>query len=263
MPDFDIGLEERLGKARTSGELSPVPAAEPKLADAYAIQKAVFVQGGASLAGWKIGLTAEPPRIALGADSPAAGRLAATDILPDGSSIEFSGAEMYAEAELVVELVRDLPPANAPYSREAVAAAIGSVRSGIEIVRSRFASTDLSLGLLVADNVMAHALVVGPALSHGWQDGYADMDAVLERLGEERVEGSTTRVMGDPLNALVWLANWSCEQEGGLKAGQLVATGTCTGATEIHAGDTVVVQLGDLGKVQVSITDGTIEGDRK
>jgi 2-keto-4-pentenoate hydratase len=263
MLDSDVGLAEMLRNACAGGELPPVPSTEPALADAYAIQRAVFVQGDVPIAGWKIGLTAEPPRVALGADSPAAGRLAAADILPDGSRIGFSGAEMYAEAELVVELARDLPPVGAPYSREAVAAAVGSVRSGIEIVRSRFASTELSLGLLVADNVMAHALVVGEPVSQGWQTGYGDMDAVLERLGEERVEGSTTRVMGDPLNALVWLANWLCEQEGGLKAGQLVATGTCTGATEIHAGDTVVVQLGDLGKAQVSITDGAIEGDKK
>jgi len=263
MLDSDIGLEELLAKARAGGELPPVPEAEPALGDAYAIQRAVFARGGAPIAGWKIGLTAEPPRIALGANSPAAGRLAAADILAGGSEIEFSGAEMYAEAELVVELARDLPSAGAPYSREAVAAAIGSVRAGIEIVRSRFAETGLPLGLLVADNVMAHALVVGEPMSQGWQDGYADMGAVLERLGEERVEGSTTRVMGDPLNALVWLANWLCEQDGGLKAGQLVATGTCTGATEIHGGDTVVVQLGDLGKVQVSITNSAIEGDKK
>jgi 2-keto-4-pentenoate hydratase len=248
------GLASRLRFADRMGKLLPLPRHLPSLEEAYAIQREIQSYSRLPVMVWKLGLTAEEPRAALGAQTPAVGRLSASAIYSDRSTITFSGSEMFAEAELVFEMARDLPDTGAPYTRETVSVALKGIYAGIEIARSRFVHSDLPLSLLVADNVMGHGLLLGTRLSDRWEDQFAEMPVILSRNGESQTEGSTSRVMGNPLDALVWLANWLCEQgEGGLKREQLVASGTCTGVTEIFPGDTVSASFVGREDARVSL----------
>jgi 2-keto-4-pentenoate hydratase len=227
----------------------------PPLADAYAIQRSLHARSHLPVMVWKLALTSASARTELDADAPAVGRLPASGIYCDGSEVTFVGTEMFAEAELVFELGRDLPPEGAPYGRETVAAALKGIYPGIELARSRFVDSDLPLGLLVADNALAHGLVLGRKLSDGWLDGYADIPVTLLRNGRPAVTGSTGRVMGDPLDALVWIANWLCQNgEGGLLREQLVASGSCTGVTEVFPGDTIVADFNGTADARVSLS---------
>jgi 2-keto-4-pentenoate hydratase len=247
-------LEEQLRDSRRLGHAVALPAAPPPLDRAYAVQRAVHAAARLPVMVWKLGLTAEPPRQALGATEPVVGRLPASGIFSDRSEIAFVGEEMFAEAELVFELGQDLPPDGAPYTPERVIPAIKGLYAGIEIVRTRFVHSDLPLELLVADNVMAHGLVLGTRLATAWDDRFADLPVALTRNGAERASGSTARVCGDPLAALVWLANWACRNgEGGLCREQLVASGSCTGVTEIHPGDSLVATFAGTDGAHVTL----------
>jgi len=247
-------IAELLWQARVSGRPVSVPAVVPSLAQAYDIQRTLHCRCDLPVMVWKLGLTAEAPRAAFGSDSPVVGRLPSSAIYCDRGEVAFAGNAMFVEAELVFELGWDLPPERAPYDRGTVAGALKGIYAGIEIVRSRFAEMDLPLGLLVADNVVAHGLVLGRKLSTRWDDGFADMPVTLQRNGEPPVSGSTAWAMGNPLDALVWIANWLCENgEGGLRREQLVASGTCTGATEVFAGDRVSVDFAGAGGACVSL----------
>ena len=161
---------------------------------------------------------------------------------------------MFAEAELVFELGHDLPEQAHPYTRSDLCAALKGVYAGIEIVRSRFENSDLSLTQLVADNSMAHGLVLGNKIADGWDDRFSNLPASLALNGEKPTSGSTALVYGNPLDALVWLANWLRANEGEtLKREQLVASGTCTGATEFHPGDTISVCFDQKEMARVSV----------
>lgn len=259
MSDHTHRLEESLAAAsRSPAQPAPWPTEEPTLDQAYDVQRRMMTAASLPIMVWKLGLTGEGPREAYGAAEPAVGRLPASAIFNDRSDIAYRGNEMYAEAELVFEMGADLPALDRPYTRDDVAGALMGVYAGIEIVRTRFATSDLTLPLLVADNVMAHGLVLGRKLAHGWEDRFADMPVALARgpngAWAETVEGSTTRVMGNPLDALVWLANWLRKNEGcSLTREQLVASGTCTGATNIFAEDTVRVDFDGVEGVRVTL----------
>ena len=235
--------------------LAPVPDEDVALDHAYAIQRSLHSRSQLPVMVWKLALTAPAPREAHGALEPVVGRLPASAIYTSRSEIRFAGTEMYAEAELVFELAEDLPPAAAPYTRDSVCRALKGTYAGIEIASTRFRHSELPLGLLVADNAMGHGLVLGDRLAPGWEDHFADWPVSLSRNAENPVQGSTARVMGNPLDALVWLANWLCEKgEGGLRREQLVATGSCTGITQIFPNDIVTASFGTDEAVRVAIS---------
>lgn len=232
-----------LDKARRSGCKAALPNGRLSLAQAYAVQAALFAAGGADLAGWKIGLTGQAIRDAMGAVEPAAGMLASADILRGPASATLDGDEHYVEAELVFEIAADLLPSSAPFSHGDVVAVIGAVHVGIELVQSRFVSSDLPLDLLIADNCMADRLLVGDKVADHWDDRFADLGMTLYGPGEGIVHGSTAAVMGNPLDAVTWLANHLARRGMGLRQGQLVSSGTCTGATLVKPGDRVTADL--------------------
>tara|TARA_A100001391_G_scaffold119169_4_gene81011 strand:- start:9240 stop:10043 length:804 start_codon:yes stop_codon:yes gene_type:complete len=224
--------------------VAALPQDVPALGEAYAIQRQVFAQSHMPVMVWKLGLTSDGARAHFGVDEPAVGRLSASAIYASNSAVTYFGPEMYAEAELVVELAKDLPEKTGPYTRDDICEAIGGIYAGIEIVRSRFTPADLPLPLLVADNVMGHGLVWGQKLADRWEDRFAGMPVTLTLDADEPVTGSTSLVLGNPLDAVVWLANWLRDTEGErLRAEQLIATGTCTGATLFHAGNTIRVDF--------------------
>jgi 2-keto-4-pentenoate hydratase len=73
----------------------------------------------------------------------------------------------------------------------------------------------------------------------------------LEVDGERRAEGLGSAVMGDPIEALVWLANHLSRRAIGLRAGEIVTTGSCTGITKVDAGAEVRADFGNLGTLTV------------
>ncbi|MBB3859389.1 2-keto-4-pentenoate hydratase [Novosphingobium hassiacum] len=247
-------LESLLVRARSTGASLALPSQALSLAEAYHVQRAVMRTSELPVMVWKLGLTSLPAREAFGADMPAVGRLAASAILNTGSEARHVWPEVYAEAELVFELGQDLPPTDSPYTRATVLPAIKAIYGGIELAASRFQTTDLPLGLFVADNAMGHALVLGNRLSFQWEDHFGDMPVTIATNGHVRVNGSTVRVMGNPLDALVWLANWLCENgEGGLRREQLVASGSCTGATLVNAGDVIVAGFDGIDAARITL----------
>jgi 2-keto-4-pentenoate hydratase len=57
-------------------------------------------------------------------------------------------------------------------------------------------------------------------------------------------------VLGDPHNALAWLANHLAAAGKGLHAGQIVLTGSLVKTVWLNAGDHVTMELAGLGRVE-------------
>ena len=73
--------------------------------------------------------------------------------------------------------------------------------------------------------------------------------------GRKVAEGSGAAVLGHPLEALAWLANDLSGHGIGLKAGQIVTTGTCCGFHPLKAGDEALADYGELGTVRVTVVE--------
>jgi 2-keto-4-pentenoate hydratase len=58
---------------------------------------------------------------------------------------------------------------------------------------------------------------------------------------------------GDPVRLLAWLANEGARSLGGLRAGQWVTTGSCTGTVMVAPGTVVVAELSGLGRAEVQL----------
>ena len=65
-------------------------------------------------------------------------------------------------------------------------------------------------------------------------------------------EGTIRFPICDDLATLTWLANHLSQRAIGLKAGDIVTTGTCTTPPAIAPGDRVVAEFVDLGQVRVA-----------
>jgi 2-keto-4-pentenoate hydratase len=78
-------------------------------------------------------------------------------------------------------------------------------------------------------------------------------DVVLSQAGAEIERGPCARVLGDPLRAVLALANAQPLPAGGLRKGQIVMTGTCTRPVLLTAGD-YVADFGSLGKLSLRVS---------
>lgn len=236
-----------LSDARRHGRRVAPPRDAITVREAYALQEAVFAERAVPVAGWKIGLTGKGIRKALGTDVPAAGRLADSDIMRSPARAVIGGGEYYVEGELIFVIGARLPYSGGAFSCEEVAGAVSALHVGIELVTSRFDTTDLPLDLLIADNCMADRVLVGNKVANTWEDRFSDMSMTLTSAGNQVTHGTTAAVMDSPLVALTWLANWLAGQGRALEPGQLVSSGTCTGVTAVTPGDKVSVDIAGLG----------------
>jgi 2-keto-4-pentenoate hydratase len=245
--------------ARAGGLLPRLPphAAPPDLDSGYAIQARVQTERGAPIHGYKIGMTDPAARRAAGLDAPILGRLARNDVRWAPAKIAVGDHHIrIVEAEVIFEIGADLAPGKTPVTAADVAAATSALYAGIEVCNSRFMEDDVDWPSVVADNSNADLLIVGERLD---EDA---LDALLQgrelpvslALGGMREEGSTARVCGNPLDAVAWLANALAARGESLRAGQLVASGACTGLTEAGYDEPVVATFGAQASARMEFT---------
>ena len=79
------------------------------------------------------------------------------------------------------------------------------------------------------------------------------MQVTLTVNGNHVREGSGANVLGNPIEALVWLVNARSRTGDGLRAGDIHNTGTATEICWIEPGDDVVAHFDGLGSVRVQI----------
>jgi 2-keto-4-pentenoate hydratase len=250
-------LAERLWHARRDGlviDAATVPR-PATLEEAYAIQRRVTELSGATVIGFKVGSTSIEAQRALGTDRPGSGPLLAGYAYESPARFKLVPAHMPAvEGEFAYRLGRDLPPRSEPYTVEDVSPAIEAVAGAIEIVGTRFSGGLSGKGrlLVTADGGVNIAFVAGR-----WHRTRPDRDLrahdVAMRVDGLLVgQGTGERALGGPLNVLAWLAEEQSRNGRGLKAGEIISTGTCTGLAQVAPGQRAAADFGELGTVAVT-----------
>ena len=226
--------------------------------DAYLIQDALAVLMGENRSGWKIGGTNRAPQ-AEGSDQPSlptnplAGRLYWE--LTHNSPAHFKFSDFFApiiEGEIAFRLGADLPASGAPYDRDAVAGAVAAILPTIDVIDPHIGNWKTAGSLTsVADSAYHGGFIIGAEISD-WQN--VDLRALEGKLiinDEVVATGKGADILGDPIEAAVWLANDRAVRGGGLKAGEILSTGACVGPRVVARGDICVADFGELGLVSI------------
>ena len=228
------------------------------LEDGYAVQATLAACSGQAASGWKIAATSKAGQAHIGVDGPLAGRLLSDNMSQSPATISLrSNGMQVVELEFAFRFAQDLPPRGREYSTEEVLASVASLHPAIEIPDSRFLEFD-SAGpaQLIADCACAGLFVYGEAATFDWRAiELAAHPVSLLIDGSQACVGSGANVLGDPRIALTWLANELTVRADGLKAGQIVTTGTYIQPTKITPGANVLGDFGPLGTVEATFTD--------
>lgn len=237
-------------EARRRGGLAPfTPENAPAgLAEAMGIQKEVADAIGASVAGWKVGYAPD--------GTPVAGPIYAKAMHASGDRVPLGPSRKSGiEVELALRLAKDLPPRSGrPYGRTEILDACEALLTGVEIVESRFGETPKPPFLAVlADNSSNGAFVCGREVRdfHGLDLSRLCCKLALD--GKVAHEGVGGHAKGDPLLAVIDYVNRPCDVLGGLKAGQIVTTGTLSGCPYVEGTVKVFAELEGLGEVAFEI----------
>lgn len=221
------------------------------VAAAYAVQSIIIddlVAAGGTVVGRKIGLTSPAVQQWLGVDTPDFGVLLADMEYAESALVPMERLlQPRAEAEIAFVLSADL--AEGPFTAESVRGAVDHARAAIEIVDSRVADWDIQLGDTVADNASSGLFVLGEARLTLEEFEPIDVEMTMTCDGEEVSTGTGAACLGDPLNALAWLASAALEYGEPLKAGQVILSGALGPVHPVPPGAVVRAEITGLGSV--------------
>lgn len=221
--------------------------------DAYDVQRRLvgsMIAGGARRVGRKIGLTSPAVQQQLGVDQPDFGVLLDDmQVAQHGIVVVDEMIQPRVEAEVAFVLASDLDAVE--MDRDVVIAALSHASAALEIVDSRIEDWDISIVDTVADNGSSGRFVLG---DHTLSLHDFDAKGVqMTMTANDRVvsQGDGSACLGDPLNAVVWLAKTARDLGDPLRAGEIVLSGALGPMHSVAAGELVCAELTDLGSVSV------------
>ncbi|MFJ2115204.1 2-keto-4-pentenoate hydratase [Streptomyces sp. NPDC087850] len=228
------------------------------LRGAYEVQRRLTahrVAAGAVVTGRKIGLTSPAVQRQLGVDQPDFGVLF-QDMDVSSLAGRVPSARLLqpkAEAEIAFVLGADLDTDD--LDTATVRAAVEYAIPALEIVDSRIADWDISITDTVADNASSSLYVLGTDRLP--LDAFEPRETTMRMYADDVLvsEGDGAACLGDPLNALLWLARTAREYGDPLRAGQVVLSGALGPMVAVSPGVTVRVEISALGTVTATFTD--------
>ena len=229
--------------------------------EAYAIQD-MFLKRLAELhgppAGYKIAYTNAVMQRRAGISSPCSGLILSGRVHESPAKIDASGYERLGiECEVALLIGRDIPPSAAPYTRESVSNYIEWLAPSFELVDGRQAvdgSSPTPFLKAIVTNISNAGAVIGTPTTDWRTIDLADARGAMLVNGEVVGEGRGRDVMGHPVEPLAWLANTLAARDIGLKAGEIVLTGSFAPPHTLQRGDFAEIVIEELGKAQFTVS---------
>jgi 2-keto-4-pentenoate hydratase len=230
------------GRAVVSSSL-PAPLSP---ASAMHVQALVQERLARPVGGWKVAIG--PQQL------PVAAPL--LDLYPDSSEISLS-RNCTIEVELAVHLRKDLPRRETgSYERSDILDSIENVVLGIEVIGGRFDSAaNVPFLSFLADNLGNRAYIVGDSVPLSALNEVNGLDCHVTLAGQPLHQAAASHPAGDPLLPLLAYANAQSDHLGGLKAGQVVTTGSLCGVLPVRAAGLLEARVSQVGQVSVRFSD--------
>ena len=234
-------------------QISPLTEQNPDMTieDAYGVQLHTInrrMNDGERVVGKKIGITAKPVMQMLKVNQPDFGHLLSGMTHGESETLESKRfCQPRGEGEIAFILNKDL--AGPGITGPDVLAATECVMPAFEIVDSRVTDWKIKIQDTVADNASAAAFVLGDNAASARGIDLATCGMVLEKNGEIIGTGAGAATLGNPVNAVAWLANKLGELGIVLNAGEVILSGSLSIMFPINPGDVLRMSLNRVGGV--------------
>lgn len=215
--------------------------------DTYPVQDAVFKQlwPGERPAAWKVGAPSD--RV-----EPAAAPIRVVHRSP--ASVSAQGMQMIGvEAEIAYRFGRSLPPRERPYMDEEVAGAVEEIVVAIELCDTRLADWKNAPPLWKLADFQSNAALIAGSGTRNWRNIDFARQEVELRFGGKTKKASGAHPFGNPFRLLPWTVAHCFARGGGLRAGDIVTTGSWTGIDFVVRGDEVVARFPGIGEASLRI----------
>jgi 2-oxo-hept-3-ene-1,7-dioate hydratase len=234
--------------------IEPISTTHPNadIEDAYRISQAVTnlkVSAGRIVKGHKIGLTSKAMRSLTGATEPDYGTMFDNWFLLEGGIVPRTKMNRpLVEVELAFVLREPLPGPGVTVAD--VIRATDFVLPAIEIVDTRQKGRGSnSLVDSISDAAACGFVILGANPARLTDIDVRNVGATLAINGDIEESGVARAVMGNPINAVAWLANKLHEYGVTPQAGHVILSGSFIKAIPFQVGDTVEALFDPLGEV--------------
>lgn len=208
---------------------------------------------GHRVVGQKVGLTSPAVQAQLGVDEPDFGILFDDMNVPSDQPIDLNQLlQPRIEAEIAFVLADDIT--NPRITTRSVRPFVAYACAALEIVDSRIANWDISLADTIADNASSGRFTLGPDKRRVETLEPPQVEMVMTNNDRTVSSGSGDACLGDPLNALVWLARTAIGNGAPLRAGQIVLSGALGPMVPVTQPATFEAHLTGLGLVRAAFT---------
>ena len=248
-----VALVERLLEGRLGRQPAPPLSASTSdltLEQAYGLQRELeqaLVGRGERVVGYKVGFTTAALQERHGVTEPVLGFLLGSGVYGSGDAVPLSRfIAIGVEVEVAFLLKSDLagPGVTAASALLAVEGAMPS----FELIDFRLSGTPRGTDV-VADGVYTNAIVLGRPLTPLAGIDLALEGVVFEQDGQLVGTHTAAEVLGNPLVSLAWAANRLGRMGRGLRAGDIVLTGSISKVLRPTAGQSVRASFTRLGSV--------------
>jgi len=255
MPDTELLANEIYNAEKTVTPIQPITNMYPDVSqdEAYEIQLEYVkkrLENGAIIKGKKIGLTSQAMQDMLGVDQPDYGHIFDDMMYDEGEKIDIEQfIKPRIEFEIAFVLKEDVDAEN--LTADNVADYIDYALPAAELIDSRICDWKIKFEDTVSDNGSSAGAVLGNK-----QLKLSEIDLPAERMeifknGIKIDEGYGNAVLGNPLEAVVWLAKALHGYNIKLKKGEVLLAGSLTKAMDVAAGDIFEAHFKNLGSVKV------------
>ena len=257
-PDTHLCVARRLADSWSAGthiDALPAECRPAGRAEGYAIQSLWSGVLGQAVAGWKIAATSVAGQQHIAVSGPIAGPVFAHRVREDGARIALHANRMrVAECEIVFRFGRALAPRASRYRRDEVLAAVASLHPGIEVPDSRFLQFERAgEAQLIADCACTNDMVLGaPVAPDARVQELPALEVRAAVSDGRRPQGRGGNVLGDPVEALVWLVNELGAAGQTIDAGQFVTTGACVAPVPVVPGQFIEADFGWIGRIRAA-----------
>lgn len=254
--DIQQAAQQLAQAEHTKQPIAPLTETHPNITvdEAYRIQLAQIEAKkaqGATVAGLKIGLTSKAMQDMLGVYTPDYGFILNTMVYDEATPVNASAfIQPKVEFELAFYFNKTL---QGTVTLADVIDAVDYVVPAIEIIDSRIADWRIRFEDTVADNGSSAGAIIGSTKTK--LSDIADITAVPMKAYKNGAffdEATSAAVLGNPLEAIVWLANAVRDYGITIQAGTFALSGAVSKAVPFAAGDVFEADFGPLGSVRAS-----------
>jgi 2-keto-4-pentenoate hydratase len=232
--------------------MSPLSESSPDLTleQAYALQRQLeqaLIGRGERVVGYKVGFTTAALQERHGVTEPVLGFMLASGVFGSGDTVPLARfVSVGVEVEVAFLLRQEL--AGPGVTTASALLAVEGAMAAFELIDFRLTGTPRGSDV-VADGVYTNAIVLGRPLTPVIGLDLALEGVVFEQDGQIVATQTAAEVLGNPLVSLAWAANALGRMGRGLRAGDVVLTGSISKVLRPTAGQSVRASFTRLGSV--------------